>query len=291
MCPLLQAYELPYVNLGLDSFLSGGPVRPKPGWYVEQYLEYYDAHKFVDACGGLLGGVPSPRFKVWVGITELIYEPNWDVLGGKFGFDSYIPYFFSSTVSKNTLDIHDSGRGFGDLGLGMYIQWNPIMFRGRPILQNRLEFFASFPTGKVFGSVNTLNPGNNLFFIDPYWSATLFLADKWTLSWYLFYLICGKNRTTHRKPGHTMHTNYSLAYEPIQNLYIGINGYFLQQLQDTSLCGKKIPSSKERIFGIGPGGLYQFPHDMYLFIHFYVERFARNRTEGVSFITRFEKIF
>ena len=62
-----HAYLQPSVNLGLTSFLDGGPPAG-PGWYFAEYLQIYSSDKLLDA------GVPNPDVSVWASLTQLIYQ-------------------------------------------------------------------------------------------------------------------------------------------------------------------------------------------------------------------------
>lgn len=284
------AYDLPYVNLGLSSFLDGGPLRPTPGWYWTQTTQYYHADKFVNSKGKPLGGVCTPNFKSWVAISQLIYQSSYKILKGNVGIDGVLPIVLTSNLKRNRVNITNSGNGFGDLVLGLYLQWDPIKHNNRPVFIHRLEFDISFPTGKY--KKCTINPGNGFLFIDPYWAGTLFLTKRLATSWRLHYLWSSRDKKTNIKAGDAIHLNYTVEYELISDkVWIGINGYYLKQIQDSKINNLNIPKSREQVFAIGAGALYLKPNDIYFFVNIYFESKVRNRPQGKSLVLRFIKHF
>jgi len=117
----ILAYELPYVNLGFTSFLDGGPLRPKPGYYWEQYTQCYTSNLFTNSCGKRLCHVPSPRLTYIAGFTELIYQSDDEIIGtGKWGVDVSFAYLMMAPLEKNCINMRSSGAGIGDLTLGAF---------------------------------------------------------------------------------------------------------------------------------------------------------------------------
>lgn len=278
-----HCYNLPYINLGLTSFLDGGPLRPVPGWYFINLFEYYQSHTFLDAHGCLLDGIPSPHLKEFTYLPIVVYQWERKILGASPGADVTIPFALINKITCSGLGLTTSGGGMGDLFGGAYLQWDAIMHGDRPIFVHRLEFDVSFPTGKVHSPVaTTINPGNNFFFINPYWAATLYPISRLSISWRIFYLWSALNRATCIQPGDAVHLNYAVAYEVVKNFHIGINGYFLQQIKDDKLHGMPILQSRERIFAVGPGAIYVQSQDLYILGNFYKESHARNRTQGIK---------
>jgi len=202
-----------------------------------------------------------------------------------------LPIVLHSKIEKNALGIESSGAGFGNFTLGAYVQWPAIIRNGRPIFIHRLEFDMAIPLGKNKLPQKQINPNSTFFYCGPDWSATLFLSQKWSLSWSLNYVWNAKNEKIDFQAGDAFYCNYSLAYEAYPKLYIGAVGYALQQIHNNRELGLSIADSKERVFGTGPGVVYFFPHDFDFFSYLYLENGVRNRTQGTNFILRLIKHF
>ncbi len=280
-------YGLPGVNLGFTNILDGGPVRPYPGIYWFQYIQYYTTQRFLNGEGKPLGGIPSPRFRTFDTITQFVYQFNTQLpLKGMPGFSLVLPAVLYSKIEKNALNIKSSGSGFGNLGCGVYTQWGAIEWKGRPLFIHRLSFDFSIPLGKNKLPEKQINPSNTFFSCGPNWAATLFFSHKWGLSWRLNYLWNAKNEKIDFKAGDAMYCNFSLEYEAYPRLFVAAVGYALGQLHNNRALGITVPHSKERVFGVGPGVAYFFSKDLVFLSYLYLEGGARNRTQGTSFISR-----
>lgn len=289
--PMLSGYNLPSINLGQTNILDGGPLRTKSGWYWKEYLHYYHSDKFVDGKGQQLGRVPSPQFDSLAIVTQLLYQFNTKFLGGSPGVNFFLPCVAYSHVQHNSLGISTSGSGVGDFLTGVYLQWDPITHHGKNIFMNRIAFDVSFPTGKNKQPNYNINPGSHIYFINPYWAGTLHFTVDWAMSWRLHYLWSSKNNVTHIQAGDAVHGNYDMEYQVLPKLWLGITGYFLQQFRDSTLSGKNIPYSRERVVGIGPGVLYTFPHQFRLSSYCYWETLVKSRPKGLRFVVRLIKHF
>lgn len=287
----LIGYDLPGVNLGLTNILDGGPNQPHAGLYWLSYFFYYNTHQYLDACGNPLGGVKSPTTNATVLINELSYQSDYKVLGGRIGAAIVVPIVLSSTTSSNALNLIDAGSGFSNPILISYIQWDPIMRKGRRIFECRVETNLFLPIGTNKFPEKTINPSAKMTHVDTYWAASLFLTEKITASWRTYYLWCGQNKKTNIQPGGTYHMNFSMEYEVYPKSYLGIVGYYLQQLQNSKQCGIQLPDSKERLLGVGPGFLCYLPHGFDLFGYLYFETKVQNRTKGIRAVVRFIKSF
>lgn len=304
------AYDLPPVNLGFTSFLDGGPPSG-PGWYFEEYPQFYESDKLADDHGDSIHA-PTPsgprkhNVDAFVSLSQLIYQSDTPVLyGGKWGLNAILPYVDLDVSPGDSLALRANGSGLGDILIGPYLQWDPVMGANGPRFMHRVEFALIFPTGK-YDEDHELNPGSNHFSFNPYWAATFFINPRWTASGRLHYLWNGTNDDPSRRsrvaiqmwdptlavseiqPGQALHLNFATAYEVIPGqLRLGINGYYLNQFTDTEVDGHDLSGRKERIFGIGPGAVWHVTPETHLFANLYFESGAKNRPEGNRLNLRF----
>lgn len=284
------AYLQPNVNLGFTSFLDGGPPAG-PGHYVSEYLQYYSADKLVDGPPG------KGEVDAWILMNQYIYQSDQPVLfGGKWGLNVMLPIV---SLDMNSPILNDNGTALGDLLVGPFVQWDPIMGEKGPLMLNRIELQTIWPTGG-YDKYKSLNQSSNHFSFNPYWAATVFLGPKATVSWRLHYLWNDENdefRNASKlgafpedkklQPGSAVHANFAAAYEVLpKQLRIGVNGYWFNQVSDTEVEGNDT-GDDEKVFAIGPGMVYHFSQDSHLFFNTYFESGVENRPEGDRFNLRY----
>lgn len=290
----IKGYGLPLVNLGGSSFLDGGPLRQIPGYYFQIASQNFSAGTFVDDRGASLCGNECPRLNIWRAAYQLIYLSTVDVMGlGNFGWDVTLPATLYSRIGENSLSLKSAGAGLGDLAMGVYVQAQPSYRNGRAVYVHRLEFLTSFPTGKDNRPLESLSPGNGVFFINPYWAGTAYFTTEFSASWRLHYLWVSEHHKTHFKAGQAMHANFALEYALRSRFYLGFNGYFLQQLSNNKRFGQEIPRSRERVLGLGGGFLYALKRRLSAVIiaNLYCETAVRNRPKGLRFVFRYYRHF
>ena len=298
----VQAYDLPLgLNLGFTSFLDGGPPAG-PGFYFTQYLQFLTSDEFKDEDGNdALPPFADEDLNAQVLLSQFIYQSNQNLLfGGKWGLNFMIPYVLIDMKYgvPNTFGFpEDNGSGLGDILIGPFLQWDPIMGEKGPIFMHRIEFQLIFPTGK-YDDDRELNPGSNYFSFNPYWAGTLFITPRLTASTRIHYLWNAENDDPNNKlfgpgaedtqAGQAIHLNYTTAYEVLpKQLRVGINGYYLKQISDTQMNGNDRDNRREQVFAIGPGLVYHVNQNTHLFFNAYFESKAENRPEGERYNLRF----
>ena len=98
---------------------------------------------------------------VWVSLNQFIYQSNRRLLfGGKWGLNVIVPVANIDADDDNHI-LSNSGGGLGDLNVGPFLQWDPIMGENGPVFVHRVEFTTIWPTGK-YDDERALNPSSNL---------------------------------------------------------------------------------------------------------------------------------
>jgi hypothetical protein len=275
------AFNEPPVNLGFTNFLDG--ASPGPGWYLTEYLQYYAADELKDGDGdtaiGPTGKLDDIDLEVWVNLNQIIYQSDIKFLGGNPGIDVIIPL-----IAINVDSPLSSQDGFGDVLVGPFLQWGPNMVFGRPLFQ-RFEFQVLTPTGE-YDDDYALNPGSNVWSLNPYYSFTYFLAPKLTLSVRAHYLWSDENDDTDIQAGDAIHLNYAMAYQVLDNLRLGVAGYYLKQLEEDEYDGHKIDDSEEQVFAIGPGLVWHITPNLTFMGAVNFETAVEARPEGVRSTAR-----
>jgi hypothetical protein len=278
--------QLPTVNLGLTNFEDGFG---SPGWFLQEFPVYYDAGKLTDSQGHAVTG--SNRLISFSTTTHVVYASQQQILGGWPVVEALLPWVDLNVRLANQTP--SKVRGFGDLTVGAGLQWSPQKI-GDGVFASRLMVDVGLPTGP-YSDRQPVNVGNNFVVFDPYYALT-YEVGKWDLSARLHYLW---NTVNHEpfvgsgadsvQPGQAFHTNYSVSYEAIHNLRVGLNGYWLQQTTDDKVNGIDVPHSLERAVGLGAGIQYFSGRDTWLHLNAYKEVDVRNRAQGYSVILRLSK--
>ena len=289
---LAYGYGLPSVNLGYTNILDGGPVRPNPGFYLQNYNIYYHAKKFLDFQGKPLQGLDGTPFNDLAYVFQFIYQfPQVLNLQGMPGISVVVPFTLYSALKPNALKIKDSGGGPGSVSAGAYLQWSAVFLNDRPFFIHRLSLDFLMPSLRNKSPQKQVNPGEAFFSICPTWSATLYAMRHLAFSWRLNYIWNAKSRKVDIKIGDAVFLDYSMEYELIPHLWTAIVGYYVQQISDNKVNGFNVPHTRERVFGLGPGAAYFFSQDLIFFSYFYTEFKAINRPQGINFTLRLVKHF
>jgi len=290
----VKGYDQPAVNLGFTSFLDGIPPAG-PGWYVADYIQYYKADSLKDAHGNSLP-FPNPDLQAWINLFQVIYlsDVKCPLTGGTIGLDVILPYAdINVEYGAGGPFPAAGGGGFGDLLVGPFLQWI-VMGKQGPVFAHRVELQCILPTGKYDADAQ-INPGANVFSFNPYWAGTWFCAPAAEVSARIHYLWNDINDDPSPRPGgrpdrvqagQAVHANISASYQVSAPLRLGINGYYLKQVEETQVDGMSEAGSEEQVLGIGPGMLFSFSKDTHLFLNMYIETAAESRPEGERYNLR-----
>jgi hypothetical protein len=294
---LTRAQSLPAVNLGLTSFLDGG-APAGPGLYFQEYLHFWTSSDLKDQQGNSTPFLNN--LNAWASINQLIYQSPFTLpTGGKFGLDFVLPVLYIDVNPGNPPVLSSNYGGLGDMLVGPFIQWDPIMGKNGPIFMHRIELENLVPTGK-YDPDKILNPGSNFYSFNPYWAGTVFMSPKWEASWRLHYLWNDKNTQPNTtlfpgaqdtQAGQAVHLNFASSYEVLPHCRGGLNGYYLKQFTNAEVDGNGVPNSREQVLGLGPGAMYSFSQDNHLFFNAYFETAAENRPQGMRFTARWTHHF
>ena len=289
-----SAYDLPSVNLGFTSFMDGAPPSG-PGLYIQEYVQYWTSDSFKDTNGNELLPGAGEDLGAWINLNQVTFQSDTEImLGAKWGLDVIVPFVMLDLKYGTAGPFADNGSGLGDIWVGPYLQWDPIMGDNGPKFMHRFSLGFIFPTGD-YDRNKELNQGSNFFSFNPYWAATYFVTPQLTISTRIHFLWNDKNDEPNRyvsasevQAGQAIHLNFASSYGVIPNkLRVGINGYYLRQIKDTQYDGIEQPGSKEKVFAIGPGALYSINKDAHFFLNLYFEKRAEMRPEGERINARF----
>ena len=172
LCSVAPAHALnqPAVNLGFTNFLDG--ASPGPGWYWTEYLQVIHAS---EVNTDFMPDNKDANISGFVNLNQFIYQSDKTFLGGNPGIDVIIPLVALDADSSvaNPFGGTGAGDGIGDILVGPFIQWGPKMVFDRPLLQ-RFEFQVTAPTGDHDSFKYAINPGADVWTINPYYAFTYF---------------------------------------------------------------------------------------------------------------------
>ena len=275
------------INLGLTSFFDGFG-RPVEGFTYQAYFHYARARAYYDAAGNESKTFVDPEFDIFLMLNQLTYTLPSTLFGGRArpAINFILPVLGYRTELFNAagVEVLKSNRtGLGDLTFGPILQFLPIVANGRPVFSHRFELDLIVPTGK-YDPERNINQGSNYVSINPYWAATVLPLPGLELTTRLNWIYNFTNERPVNPPldrtgmaprplpvesaraGQAFWLNYAASYEVVKTLHVGINGYYLKQLNRDrfnlakppagpggSTTGAQFGEGKQQVFGVGPG--------------------------------------
>jgi anthranilate 1,2-dioxygenase (deaminating, decarboxylating) large subunit len=281
------AFNQPPLNLGLTDILDG--ALPGPGTYFTEYIQAYQSDGFKDHDGNTIPG--DPQVATVLSMNQFVHVYKHKFLGGHLGADVLLPVVAISGSGSvgppgpTSPPVSTNPAVLGDLVVGPFLQWFDTKLLGRPFFQ-RLELDFILPTGQ-YDRKYLINPGSNLWSIEPYYAFTWFLTPELSTSWRIHYTYNTKNDdpfappgVTSVKPGQAFHFNYSFEYEFFKNFRGAVAGYYLKQITEDETNGVKGNGTKEQVFAVGPAVSWAASPNFFLGLKTQWESSAENRPEG-----------
>lgn len=279
---------LPSGNLGLTSFNDG---KSKPGDLFQQFVNVYEADRFMDAHGR-----PRPvdnELQTLVLATFVGRITEHKVFGAWYGYEALQPIVL---VDADYTPAVRAGNGLGNLSVSpVVLQWPEQTLFGRPYFQ-RLNLQLQLPTGS-YRRDRAINPSSNAWAFNPHYALTWEFADNWELSSRIHYLWTGRNSdpnpaiaADYIQPGQALHANVSVSRAVGQHWRLGVSGYALKQISAERIDGRTRADSMERVSALGPAVQFGTGRTRIMF-HYYREFDAANRSEGDRVLVRWFQLF
>lgn len=283
--PGMAQAQLPTVNLGDTNFED---AFGEPGWLLEEFPSGYTAGQLKDSNGKTVLG--SNRMTAYSTTTHVAFVSKKSFLRGWLAGEVLLPLadldlqLVSGTESRV--------RDFADLTVGAGLQWAPKKI-GHGVLVQRAMIDVGVPTG-TYSNIRTVNIGNHFIVVNPYYAFT-YERKKVEFSARFHYLWNSANNDPFvgfgiksTQPGQAFHVNYATSYALFNNVRLGFNGYWLQQLTNHEINGVAVPNSKERTVGLGPG-IQLGSRGIWFRVNSYIETDVRNRSSGIKVTFRISK--
>lgn len=266
---------------------------PAPlGWKYQQYVVFATADRINNANGNEVSGLPDVDLMVFA--SQLSYTTKQKVLLGARLDVTAVQLFI-----LDDLKFHADGTGIGDLFVGASFQWDPIVIDGKPVFSHRLEFDGILPVGR-YDSNRLNNPSSNYYSINPYWAATVFLAERWTVSSRLHYLWNAPNDDPNKilfpgagstQAGQAFHMNFATSYGVTRLLRAGVAGFYLKQVTDSKVDGLSVSGTRQEVLALGPGLFFEVTPESIMVMNAYFDVFSKNRPQGMLFVYRVAFVF
>ena len=282
--PAQQHPPQPAVNLGDTSFLD---ALGAPGVLLEEIADVSHSGAKIDGMGLTVPGSPSVNsissLTHGVGLTKHRFFGAW------WGAEAIVVAAHVSAGSGGEVG------GLGDLTVSpLVLQWKALK-KGPSQFNQRFVLDFELPVGE-YRQDNPVSLSGHAFTVHPYYAFTFFPSKKIETSWRIHYLYNGVNHdpavgnhASSSQAGQVVHFNATAAYALPHEVWIGANGYLLEQITAPQINGIAVSASPERVGSIGPGVVWD--RGAYLFyVNGYHEVGALNRPEGNKLVLRVQWI-
>ncbi len=294
---------------GAEAFMPG--AAPPPGITMINYFFYGHGGSFKDDNGDTIKAGKKDllnRVDVIGDLVRLIYISKFQILGGNYG-----QHFFAGLLYTGS----NFNVPVGSMSQESYYDFNSPYFIYSPFLltwhlmQGRLHVATSLCDIYVpFDNEDEDNPtsvGRNFWTFEPVLAVTYMPTKAWEFSTKFMYdfntrqddYVSPLPVTADRTPGQEFHMDFNISYMVMDNLRVGINGYYYQQVTDDDFGG--VPAGWEPVFdemegqhsravALGPGVFYQVRNMMFT-LRYQHEFAVRNKAEMQNLWFKFIYVF
>lgn len=266
---------------GAETWLAGAV--PPPGDYFINYFGHYGG-KLRDGSGDKVDGT---SVSAWFDALRWVHTSEHQILGGNWGWHVILP------VVRQEIDLGGSKTttGIGDLTINPFIlSWHTKNWHWAAALDINL------PTGEYKSGDPRRSIGANYWSIEPIFAVTYMGDDGWEVSAKFMYNIKSENKDFRVAPGtpkldyqsgDEFHMDY-LVGKRFGAWGVGISGYYLKQLTNDEIEGRKIAANpglwsagrKGEVFAVGPSVTYTTKAGMHFIGQWQHETEVKNRFGG-----------
>jgi len=272
--PSLIAAQSSAIAIGAEGWFAG--MVPPPGWHLLDYGLYYTADGFNDGNGDeITGEHPLAGFEttIWADVIRPIYVSNLKIFGGS-QFTHLVLPIVDMEIESNVLD--DSDTGLADIYFSPFLaSWHSQIWHWAGGLD------IIWPTAD-YDHNDVVHLGNDHITLEPAMAVTGLWPNGWTVSAKVMYDYHFEHDSIDYTSQQQIHTDFQAGKLLNQQWGVGVNGYWIQGLEDDERDGKEVPDSQEFAFALGPGVLFKPNAQTALILKSMFELETESRPEGVA---------
>ncbi|MEQ5836538.1 transporter [Marinobacter sp. NFXS9] len=258
--------------LGVQTVMPG--VMFSPGNYLLSYNTWVHSNALNDNDGH--SSLPNAELDVEAHALRYLHIfEGIDFAGANVGFEAAAAYTDVSLEAYQPpyLDIDANASGIGDLTIGPSLGWHGAKTHQQAV------FLVTLPSG-TYDEDNQVNVGRNYTALQLSYGITHFMGPL-ELSALFKGIYNFENHDTNYKSGAETVMDYGINFHFRNNWFVGVGGYWHQQLTDDEVNGESVGENGNRIreFTIGPKIGYGTPNAG-VYVSFTHEVYARNASNG-----------
>jgi hypothetical protein len=288
---------------GIDDFMMG--ALPPPGVYFINYTAFVNISGYKDIRGpaGILlkdvplagGATDTPSVRGWSMIDAMrtVVVTKKKILGGDFAFHVIVPFQHLSFTRMDWAGVPGGDGLAGDhtaqkTGMKNIVVAPVIGWHFSKNFHVIAAVDVNLPTGS-YARDDTANTGTGYTTFMPLVVATYLWDNGFEVGVKVMYDINTTNKETGYYSGNLFHIDYIVAQRVTKNFNVGINGYYVQQVnndtqRDTDLTRlmagtpMEFDGNKAKAFSVGPAINYNYKN-MFFRVKAQFDLMVENRPE------------